>query len=356
MFQNEQDAIQAGNEFLAVIGRNRSNIESQFLSMRDRGCGDPVVLLLEVKSDPSARAIATRFLSMSCPDMDEKIASARDQEEVYLITAIRREDAPTILLPHWPQFLERIVAEEPGRFWTLAFARGEVLAFSYGIPPVITDHIDLREISKSVCVLHKIPTDGPPKALGTGFCFMERDLVATAKHIMEHHSDAWPRYHLAIQPVNSTEAFTAVDCCYHLEQDLALLRLDRPLDVTPLRPCFETKSGFAVICYDPPSGSIATRFIPRFFTPPAWEGKKSTIRFFEWVGELNGGNSGAPVIGSDGGVAGVVSGYPLQVDVSGQKPPQSEARAVWIDPLMELYGILKSDPDSVQRTESPFRD
>ena len=46
----------------------------------------------------------------------------------------------------------------------------------------------------SICVFYKVTQDGTCKAFGTGFFFMENDLVATAKHVMEDHDNAREPY------------------------------------------------------------------------------------------------------------------------------------------------------------------
>ena len=86
----------------------------------------------------------------------------------------------------------------------------------------------------SVCVFHKIKQDGTRKAIGTGFFFMEQDLVATARHVMEDHANAREPYALSIQPSQSLEGCLAVECAYHIEQDLALVKLERRYPVVPL--------------------------------------------------------------------------------------------------------------------------
>src|SRR5262249_14920582 len=138
------------------------------------------------------------------------------------------------------------------------------------------------------------------------------DLVATARHIMEDHANASEPYTLLVRPAQSPEGCLAVHCVYHVEQDLALVKLERPYPVAPLLPCMITTNGFLFIGYDPPAEAILVRPVPTFRTPEPREGKLSTTFSFEWDGPVNPGNSGGPLIGSDGG------GYPLWYLSSGR--------------------------------------
>lgn len=207
----------------------------------------------------------------------------------------------------------------------------------------------------SVCVFHKIKQDGTRKAIGTGFFFMEQDLVATARHVMEDHANAREPYALSIQPSQSLEGCLAIECAYHIEQDLAVVKLERRYPVVPLYPCFGTNSGFIYVGFDQPTESMLVRHVPTFYIPGPWEGKLSTTFHFEWDGPIDPGNSGGPLIGSDGGVAGILIGVSRQVESSDAiTSSKVRARAVFIGPLMDLYHRLKTDPDSIPLIDVPF--
>ena len=97
------------------------------------------------------------------------------------------------------------------------------------------------------------------------------------------------------------------------------------------------------------------RHVPRFYTPDPREGKHSTTFLFEWDGPVNPGNSGGPLIGSDGGVAGMLSGMSRLVESSEESSNgMCRARAVFIGPLMDLYHLLKTDPESIPHIHVPF--
>jgi hypothetical protein len=215
--------------------------------------------------------------------------------------------------------------------------------------------VNIRLDKNSICIFYKFTQDGAHKAFGTGFFFLESDLVATAKHIMEDHANAREPYTLLVRPSQSHEGCLAVQCLYHTEQDLALVKLERSYPVVPLRPCFETKEGFVLFGYDPPTESIIVRPVPKFYKPEPREGKHSTTFFFEWDGPISPGNSGGPLIGSDGGVAGILSGISRQVE-SSEDASQAvrRARAVFIGPLMDLHMRWKLNPGSIETIHVPF--
>jgi S1-C subfamily serine protease len=76
---------------------------------------------------------------------------------------------------------------------------------------------------------------------------------------------------------------------------------------------------------------------------------------FEWDRSVNPGNSGGPLIGSDGGVAGLLSGISTQVESSEDTARAGgRARAVFIGLLMDLYARLKHDPESIKSIDVPF--
>ena len=213
----------------------------------------------------------------------------------------------------------------------------------------------MRLDKKSICIFYKIEEDGTRKAFGTGFFFLDNDLVATARHIMEDYANAQKPYTLLIRPSQLLDGCFPVQCAYHIEQDLALIKLERAYPVVPLCPCMETKEGFFCIGYDPPTESIIVRPVPKFYMPEPRDGKHSTTFFFEWDGPINPGNSGGPLIGSDGGVAGLLSGISMQVESSEDiARAGGRARAVFIGPLMDLYHQWKQDPDSIPLIHVPF--
>ncbi len=215
--------------------------------------------------------------------------------------------------------------------------------------------MQLQLDKNSICIFYKIEEDGTRKAFGTGFFFLDNDLVATAKHIMEDYANAQKPYTLLIRPSQLLDGCFPVQCAYHIEQDLALIKLERGYPVVPLRPCFETKEGFFCIGYDPPTESIIVRPVPKFYTPEPREGKHSTTFFFEWDGPINPGNSGGPLIGSDGGVAGLLSGISMHVESSEDTARVGgRARAVFIGPLIRLYQEWKLAPDSIPLIHVPF--
>ncbi len=207
----------------------------------------------------------------------------------------------------------------------------------------------------SICIFYRVYDDGTRKPFGTGFFFMEPDLVGTARHIMEDHANARTPYTLLIRPAQSHEGYLASECVYHIEQDLALVRLERSHQVVPFAPCVGTNEGFLLVGYDPPTESILVRPVPKFYTPDPREGKHSTTFLFEWDGPVNPGNSGGPLIGPDGGVAGILSGIPRTVESTDSRPEGSaRARAVFVGPLLDLYRRLKTNPESIPHIHVPF--
>ena len=207
----------------------------------------------------------------------------------------------------------------------------------------------------AICVFYKMTQDGACRPFGTGFFFMEKDLVATAKHIMQDHANVNEPYTLIIRPALSPEGCLADQCLYHIEQDLALVKLKRAYPVVPFLPCMGTNEGFVCLGYDPPTEAIMVRSVPIFHTPDPREGKLSITYSFEWDGPINPGNSGGPLIGPDGGVAGIISGISRQVESSEQvATAKGRARAIFIGPLTDLYHQWKRNPDSMRSIHVPF--
>jgi Trypsin-like peptidase domain len=207
----------------------------------------------------------------------------------------------------------------------------------------------------SICVLYKLTQGGDRIGIGTGFFFLENNLVATSKHILEDHASTQVPYVLIVRPSQLSEGCTPFECSYHTEQDLALIKLARPYPVVPLRPCVKTENGFIYVGYDPPTNSLIVEHVSAFYTPAPWEGKHSTMYFFEWDGAINPGHSGGPLIGSDGGVAGMLMGVSRQVECSDDTHvTKGRARAVFTGPLMDVYGRLRYDPASIPLLDVPF--
>ena len=220
--------------------------------------------------------------------------------------------------------------------------------------------VDVSAKVNSLCLLHRIEQDGSSRVLGSGFFFMDKDVVATAKHIMEEVENARSPFFLRIQPVGSNQLFKAVECCYHAEQDLAFVKLDRPHDdAPPLIPGFSTEAGFMYVAYNPRAGRPLVKFVPSFRTPPPRETDNSITHFFEWDSPTDPGNSGGPVIATDGGVVAILSGVASEVEVAdcagrSDGATMYRARAVWIDPLMRTYLRWKHNPESLLRDQAPF--
>lgn len=217
--------------------------------------------------------------------------------------------------------------------------------------------MNLEPIKNSICVLYRVTPEDELRPFATGFFFMEDNLVATARHVMEDLENAREPYGLIVRPSQSRDGSLVEECAYHTEQDIALLKLVRRFPVRPLGPCSQANSGFVFIGFDPPTASIVVRPVPKFRTPVPWKGKHSITYLFEWDDCINRGSSGRPLIGSDGGVAGLLSGVPHRVNCSSDEiPPPSTARAVFIGPLLDLYARLKTNPDSIARVHVPFTD
>ncbi len=220
--------------------------------------------------------------------------------------------------------------------------------------------VNLSKLLRSVFIIHRINPTGTSNVIGSGFCFMENNLAVTSKHIMQHQALADPPYSLRLQSAWSAELIKPVNCIYHNEQDIALLTLETPSPATPLLPCRGTQAGFYYAAYSPKFAGIKIHYIPRFYLPEAWEGKHSTINFFEWDGPIERGNSGGPLVGTDGGAAGILTEIGVTVgatDVDGNSEniTQTRSRAVYIGPLQDLYARWKHNPQFLLPTTEPFR-
>jgi hypothetical protein len=220
--------------------------------------------------------------------------------------------------------------------------------------------VDVSTTAKALCVLLRIEQDGSSRPLGSGFFFMDQDVVATAKHIMEEVENARSPFWLRIRPVGTHEVYRPVECAYHAEQDLAFLHLDRRhRGVRPLIAGARTEAGFMYFAFDPNLGVPFAKRVPLFRVPEPRERRHSIEYSFEWDDLIHPGNSGGPLVATDGGVVAILSGVSSDVesaDCEGRPfgPRESRARAVWIEPLFHTYVRWKTNRGSMLRDSVPF--
>ena len=142
----------------------------------------------------------------------------------------------------------------------------------------------------------------PDGALGTGFVFHDTSHVATALHVVDLGRDVRVEF-----PGGKTmEAeVVAIDEAH----DLALLELSEPTDATPLQPRFNVSVGSPILAIGNPYGDLA-RFsnelegLLNFSVSQGIVSAKSDA-YIQTDAVLSPGNSGGPMLTSDGKVVGV---------------------------------------------------
>ena len=151
------------------------------------------------------------------------------------------------------------------------------------------------------------------RALGTGFALLRPNWYVTAKHVVV--VDRMPRREIAIL-VQAGRQRARVHAM-HPEVDLAVIELlDPPVCKTPLFPSyagFTGSKGMLSLGYSPTlSGQSAPAGVVNGYPITSYEtvvrerntGHEDVITFNAPTSE--GGNSGSPVLGTGGGVVGVI--------------------------------------------------
>jgi hypothetical protein len=149
------------------------------------------------------------------------------------------------------------------------------------------------------------------RPLGTGFAFLKPTWVATAKHVVL--VDGLPRDNLGFHVADRMLKCRVL--ARHPEIDLALLELIEPTPcVTPFYPShvgFTAGDGLISIAYFPTKSTGGSRVLEGNHIPlhtiesrERSGGTEDMIVFSLPASE--GGNSGSPVMGTGGGVVGVV--------------------------------------------------
>src|SRR5260370_1403507 len=157
--------------------------------------------------------------------------------------------------------MRRIPGKDLPRMYREQLFANEVMLLPYYIAAMFMLSEPMR---RSICVLYRARQDGSRSGVATSFFFMEDDLVPTAKHVMEDHENSREPYSLLIRPSQSRDACRAIECVYHIEQDLALIKLEKRYPVTPFRPCLRTEKGFTYVGYNPTNESLEAQYIPKF--------------------------------------------------------------------------------------------
>ncbi len=216
-------------------------------------------------------------------------------------------------------------------------------------------------VADSLCLMVRIEEDGSQRIFGSGFFFMDNDVVATAKHILQDIEDSKTHCYLGVFTKEVPELLQPIQCVYHSEQDLAFIKLNKPnSNVQPLQPGYKTEAGFIYAAYDPIANRTFVARVPAFMTPPGRETNNSVTHFFEWNTPTMPGNSGGPLVGTDGGVVGILSGVVRRgssANCEGHRDPTAQgiARAVFIGPLVDLYRRWKFFPGMIREDFTPFR-
>ena len=201
---------------------------------------------------------------------------------------------------------ERLGAAEPA-VKAEAVARAEAAArteaWAAAAPPAETTLEWARDVyERSVDSVVIVDAGGK---MGTGFCIFAPDLILTALHVV----DDVPAIRIESTRGHRRAAHVVT---YSESDDLALLRLDRPVEtMTPLAPERGASVGQGVIVIGHPLAQLARRE-PKLRGLLAWSLSNGIVgavssAWLQTNAALNPGTSGGPVLNHDGRVIGVVS-------------------------------------------------
>ena len=154
------------------------------------------------------------------------------------------------------------------------------------------------------------------KPLGTGFYFLQRHFFVSAKHVVEHRDTGAARRNLVL--VQNGPHYPKAEVVFrHPTLDLAVLTIDQPGCKTPLYPSDQhlaTKGGLRYWGYAPSLSYPDRNFYgvlvggpTEYVDEPARHRDDGTERLLRFEGaRYEPGHSGGPVIGTWGGVVGVI--------------------------------------------------
>lgn len=206
--------------------------------------------------------------------------------------------------------------------------------------------------NRSLCVFVEMSDDGPGKPFGTGCFFMKRDLVLTAKHVLEDVVREQRPFFIA----NGSEGGRLIGATpklvfSHTDVDLSLVRVSPDgLQITnplfpahfPLnKPTGAMAAGYRRDLSDTAKSSwtLAVHKVADF-EAQKWErysGFKEFVLQFDapW---MEPGCSGGPVITLGGGVVAVLTeGFSNDVSDTTQPALRASGRATSIYPILDLF-------------------
>lgn len=206
-------------------------------------------------------------------------------------------------------------------------------------------HADMD--SSAVSILVDLDTH-PHKPLGTGFYFLQRHYFVTAKHVVEHRDTGAVRSNLVLMQ-NGPDYPKAEVVFRHPSLDLAVLKIDKPACKTPLYPSDQhlaAQDGLRYWGYAPslshPDRSLYAVFVggpAEYVDEPARERNDGTERLLRFEGlPYEPGHSGGPVIGTWGGVVGVI--------IEGDNKEGGWFRATEISALLPFVSFTFPMPDA----------
>lgn len=181
--------------------------------------------------------------------------------------------------------------------------------------------------------------------LATGFLFMKKNWMVTAKHVVIKDG-------LARQKIYAIFVSTTKEIIYaklkviaiHDESDIAILEiLDNLNEFThPLYPGHEelsSKKGLIYCGYDSSFKSLRMEYVDNFVRDSRFRNHEEIIIEFS-SNHVTGGYSGGPIFG-DGGV---VLGLMINEFYDSQSPDKKFARAISINTLMQAIKIDIQNP------------
>jgi len=196
----------------------------------------------------------------------------------------------------------------------------------------------------ALCTIDSI-RDGEHWRMGTGFVFLQRNWLVTAKHVVWDDTLQTLRNDLFVQstdPKTKANIVSAIKFYLHPEYDLAVLELSEPICERPLYPAHqaaEEHDNLFAIGFSPSSSAVERINFSvikiRSFETEYRERDLGTEELIEFELEgAEGGNSGGPILGDGAGIVAVI-GHGVQPRNNENGSTTSKVRATGIQTIVD---------------------